>query len=200
MKNKVAQWKQVDSRERGNGPTLPLERHLRGEVREVGVLERLEGRQAPAGIESHELLQQINARIPQPRHQAADLQRGPHGERLVPVLQACYAGPRLLRGRAQYPEDFEKLIHLAVAREEGSLGDHFGQNGSHSPHVHWQGVRLAAEENFRGTVPQSHDLREEGDGKKREARRRLAKSGTMHVKGGEEKQPSKRERDRQHTS
>jgi len=136
----------------------PTRRH----VSKIGVLEGLESRQAPAGIQPHELFTQVDTSVAQAWNKAADLQRRPNGEGLVPVLQTGDAGPHLFIGSAQYSENLEQLVDLAVAGEQGSLGDHLSEDRSHSPHVNGQRVSLAAEENFGGAVPQRHHFVSKG--------------------------------------
>ena len=42
--------------------------------------------------------------------------------------------------------------------KEGSFGHHFGKDAAHAPHVDGTGVAMRAQEDFRGSIPQSHNL------------------------------------------
>ena len=56
------------------------------------------------------------------------------------------------------PENLVDLVDLGVAREHRRLGDHFGEDGSHRPQVERWGVRFAAQEDLRCSVPDGHNL------------------------------------------
>ena len=132
-------------------------------------------------------LQQVDARLAEPRSELGDVQRGPEGEVFVPVLQRRHAGPHLLVRGAQNPthahsthgqthsvdhfrsetvpfpftdrpEDLEYLVDLRVSGKQRALGHHLRQDRAHGPHVHGQRVGLAAQQDLRGAVPEGHNL------------------------------------------
>ena len=43
--------------------------------------------------------------------------------------------------------------------EQWLLGDHFSKDTANTPHVHRARIALGAKENFRSTIPQSHNLK-----------------------------------------
>jgi hypothetical protein len=56
------------------------------------------------------------------------------------------------------PEDLEDLVNLRIAREQWLLGDHFGEDASHRPHVDTGGVLATSQENLGSSVPERDDL------------------------------------------
>lgn len=82
----------------------------------------------------------------------------PFGERGLEVWEAGDAGPVELGRGAEDAEDFEYLINLAVAGKEGLAGAHLGEDAANGPHVDAGAVGAAAEEDFRGAVPECDNL------------------------------------------
>ena len=65
------------------------------------------------------------------------------------VWQLSNAGPEILGGSPQHPEDPEQLVNLGVALEQRPPVDHLGEDGSDAPNVDRAGVLWAAEENLQ---------------------------------------------------
>jgi len=55
-------------------------------------------------------------------------------------------------------EDFEDLINLGVAHEEGTFLDQLSENAPDGPHVNPKRVLLLAQKDFWRSVPESLDL------------------------------------------
>jgi hypothetical protein len=76
------------------------------------------------------------------------------------IREVADAGPCFLVGGAKVAEHAEQLVDFAVAGEKGAAVDHLGEDAAHGPHVDGGGVVLGAEQDFRGAVPQSDDLKQ----------------------------------------
>eukprot|EP00963_Diacronema_lutheri_P008104 scaffold694_cov338-Pavlova_lutheri.AAC.46 len=76
------------------------------------------------------------------------------GEGVLVIRELAHVWPDLFVWRAEDAEDFEKLVYFGVSWKEGFSGDHFSENASDAPHVHWSGVMPGPEQDFRGPVPQ----------------------------------------------
>lgn len=59
----------------------------------------------------------------------------------------------LLAGRAQHAEDVVELVQIVLAREDGAVGQHLGQDAAYGPDVDGLGVALNTKQhisqNFR---------------------------------------------------
>lgn len=62
----------------------------------------------------------------------------------------------------------EELINLGVALEHGALTEHFHKDHAARPHVHGRGVRLGAQQNLGGAIPQRHHLVRQGPNRRDE--------------------------------
>ena len=76
------------------------------------------------------------------------------------VGQVANSGPHFLVGGAEIAKHAKELVNLAVAGEEGAAINHLRKYAAYRPNVDWCGVVLGAEEDFRGAVPKSNNLRE----------------------------------------
>lgn len=122
------------------------------------------GTDPASGIIHQERLQQVQTMLAQhPRAILSDnLALGiaaPFREGRLEVREAGDARPVLFAGCAQDAEDLEDLVNFRVAGEERLARGHFGEDAAHAPHVDAGAVLSAAEEDFRGAVPESDDLR-----------------------------------------
>lgn len=59
-------------------------------------------------------------------------------------------------------EDFEDLIDLWIAREQGLFLNEFSKNASNGPDIDSQAVLFLSEQHFRGPVPKGLDFMGEG--------------------------------------
>ena len=64
------------------------------------------------------------------------------------VWQLGDAGPQVLGGRPQHPEDPEQLVNLGVALEQRPPVHHLSVDGADTPDVDGTGILGAAEENL----------------------------------------------------
>merc|ERR1740129_331768 len=130
-------------------------------VDEVWVRQSPAGRQTPLRVVYHELLQEVDAHLPDLRLRVADVLPPfgfPHRKRWLEIWQVQHAWPLLGRGSSELLEDLEDRVDLGVAAEEWTACRHLGEDAAYAPHVDGHAVELRAEQDLQGTVPHSHDL------------------------------------------
>lgn len=143
---------------------------------EVGVYDRLLGRDATGGVVDEKRVEQIESVVIQVGDGGGDVCPVPLGERRLEVGEGRYAGPLLLGGSTQdasqcqlahgcggvqeihIPEDLEDLVDLRITGEQGLASTHFGKNATDRPHVHTSRVLTTTQKNLRGTVPEGNNL------------------------------------------
>mmetsp|Transcript_12080 Transcript_12080/g.30515 ORF Transcript_12080/g.30515 Transcript_12080/m.30515 type:complete len:653 (-) Transcript_12080:267-2225(-) len=135
-------------------------RRLVVKLGKVLVLQRVERRDALAGLVHQHALQQVQAQRVQHGQRAGQRLRAPLGEVVLEVRELAHVGPRGLVGGAQHAEDVEDLVDLAVAGEERAAADHLRKDAADGPDVNGRGVVLGAQEDLGRAVPQrDHQLR-----------------------------------------
>lgn len=80
------------------------------------------------------------------------------GEGGLVVRETGDTGPAVVGGGTMEVEDFEDLINFRITHEEGLLLDHFSEDATDGPDVNTERVLLLAQENFRGSIPESFDF------------------------------------------
>lgn len=126
------------------------------------MLKRLPTNDSPIRIILQQRRQQIRGIIaPQRlhRHEVGDRPLRPLGKFRIVMRQPVHPVPIGIRiGRPPPLEDFDELIDVGSAGEEGQAGGHFGEDASDRPDVDGGGVAGCAEEEFGGAVPEGDDL------------------------------------------
>mmetsp|Transcript_36102 Transcript_36102/g.93777 ORF Transcript_36102/g.93777 Transcript_36102/m.93777 type:complete len:558 (-) Transcript_36102:101-1774(-) len=133
-------------------------RRLVVKLGKVLVLQRVERRDALAGLVHQHALQQVQAQRVQHGQRAGQRLRAPLGEVVLEVRELAHVGPRGLVGGAQHAEDVEDLVDLAVAGEERAAADHLRKDAADGPDVNRRGVVLGAQEDLGRAVPQRDHL------------------------------------------
>jgi len=137
------------------------------QVVKISVVERVLDRDAILRVVRQKEFEQFQAVVVNVVRNAVGVRRlVPGWKGGVPVLQLRDTGPDLLGGRTKLTEDFVELINFRVAREEGTLVDHFRKDGSDGPNIHGRRVGLRSHENFGRAVPErDHFVRQGANGR-----------------------------------
>mmetsp|Transcript_39919 Transcript_39919/g.85046 ORF Transcript_39919/g.85046 Transcript_39919/m.85046 type:complete len:383 (-) Transcript_39919:4-1152(-) len=126
------------------------------------MLQRLPTHNPPVRIVLQQLCQQVG-RVATPqrvhRHEVSDRPFRPLRKLWVVVRQPVHAVPvRVGIGRTPPLENFDELVDVRPAWEEGETGGHLGEDAADGPDVDGGGVAGGAEEEFGGAVPEGDDL------------------------------------------
>lgn len=103
-------------------------------------------------------LQQIDTCFVQGGHAAFQRRAAPLGERGFVVGQTLDAGPDLIAGRAESPEDTEDLVDLRVTGEQRATHRHLGKDTAYAPHVDGRAVVTRTEKDLWSPIPQRDHL------------------------------------------
>ena len=109
------------------------------------MLEGLLGAYPLRGSQCHQLLHQVEGDIIHFVTVSSEVRASELGEGVFPELVLCDSRPTFFIGSAQKFEDFEDLINLGVAWQEGLSVLHLIEDASHTVHVNWDGVLLSSQ-------------------------------------------------------
>mmetsp|Transcript_34817 Transcript_34817/g.81239 ORF Transcript_34817/g.81239 Transcript_34817/m.81239 type:complete len:241 (-) Transcript_34817:420-1142(-) len=133
----------------------------RSHISEIRMLQGLVGAHTPPRVVIHQLLQQIYAIVADLCSSVTDRGPGlgwPTRKAGLEVWQLCEARPDILRWCAKLLKDPEYCVNLGVTSKEGSSRRHLCDYTTDAPHIHWQTVYMASEQDLGGAVPDCHDF------------------------------------------
>ncbi|KAI3481766.1 hypothetical protein L1887_55613 [Cichorium endivia] len=127
---------------------------------EVGVAERLVGRDALCGVELEQLVEQVDGQRMRLGEHVLEGHSGHAWERSDldlgrVVHQSLHGG---VVGRAEDAQDLVELVVVVAAAEERQTRNHLGHDATGTPDIDRGRVGSRAKQNVGRTVPERHDL------------------------------------------